>query len=278
MTPNSANNKKAHPLIKLASSSSVKQVSGFAYVAAGLSIDQLCQWYGSEKDAAPGRAAKGGKPYFVDHSGVTEKEHFAGETGGKNEGRKEEHLAIALFNDYGPSTEGLVTDQNDAISILDYQLPLKAASSDGLIGKVDLLALDAADRLAVVELKYMPVEGSVSSADTPLRAFLEGLAYCALLEADIEGLHQQAVEKFARPIVNNPPSLVVLANNMYWEMYLNSKVAGTWEIELQRLAMGVENNLGIPVSFLSLSLPDDPVKYQDRRPKFIQRPILERAW
>ena len=111
------------------------------------------------------------------------------------EGRKEEHLATALFNDYGHSTQGFDVTGNGAIRILDYQLPLKATRDDE-----------------------------------------------------------------------------------YWKLYLKSKAAGAWKSELHRLAGGVEDKLNISVSFLSLSIPDEPVEYEDGRPKFIQPPLVERAW
>ena len=270
--------KESHPLIDHATDATVNNVSQFASVAAKLNVEQLCQWYEIEKKAAPLRALKGHKPYFVGHSGKQEKEHFGAGFDGRIEGRKEEHLATALFNDYGHSTQGIAIDGSETLHILDYQLPLKAISDDKSIGKVDLLALTSADKLAVVELKYMPVGATVSRADTPLRAFLEGLAYCAILEADLECLHLEAVNTFKRLIEKKPPALIVLANEKYWKLYRKSKAAGAWRTELHRLATGVEKKLNISVSFLSLSIPDEPVEYEGGRPKFIQPPLIERAW
>jgi hypothetical protein len=269
---------KSHPLIQQAGIRAVNQVKGFASAAADITAAQLYQWYKAEIDAAPLRALEGHKSYFVGHSGLQEKEHFRAGTEGGVEGRKEEHLAIALFNEYEYSTQGFATDRDETVHFLDYQLPLKAKSDDKFVGKADLLALTSAGRLAVVELKYMPVRATVSRADTPLRAFLEGLAYCAILEADLECLHQEAVNKFKLPIEKKSPALIVLANDEYWKLYLESKAAGAWTAELQRLATGVEDKLNISVSFLSLSIPEEPVRYEDGRPKFIKPPQIERAW
>jgi hypothetical protein len=270
--------KDVHPLIYLANDRAVNQVSGFATVAASLDVDQLCRWYMTEKTTAPLRGLKGGKPYFVEHSGLQDKEHFVAGSRGSREGRKEEHLAIALFNEYGSSTKGIEADDEGLVWMLDYQLPLKSKSGDKKIGKVDLLALTSTDQLAVVELKYMPVDGTASRADTPLRALLEGLAYCAILDADLECIHQQAIEKFNRPIAKKRPALIVLANDSYWKLYRESKSAAAWQPELQRLATELEVSLDIPVSFLSLRVPDDPVRYEGRLPKFIEKPLLERVW
>ncbi|RLA41019.1 MAG: hypothetical protein DRR06_16625, partial [Gammaproteobacteria bacterium] len=179
---------------------------------------------------------------------------------------------------YGHLSQGLAIDANDPIRILDYQLPLKAKSDDASIGKVDLLALTSGDQLAVVELKYMPVGATVSRADTPLRAFLEGLAYCAILEADLESLQREAEEKFERPIAKKVPALVLLANSDYWKLYREPKVAGEWMGEMDRLALLVKDKLGIPVSYLSLKISDEPIRYEAQRPKFVWPPVIERAW
>lgn len=269
---------KSHPLIGQATDATVNNVTQFVSVAAKLKVEKLCEWYEAEKKAAPLRALKGHRPYFVGHSGKQEKEHFGAELDGRVEGRKEEHLAAALFNDYGNSARSIDVSGSESLHILDYQLPLKAKTKDKLIGKVDLLALTSADKLSVVELKYMPVGATVSRADTPLRAFLEGLAYCAILEADLDCLHLEAVNKFKRTIEKKPPALIVLANDEYWELYRESKDAGAWRSELHRLAIGVEDKLNLPVSFLSMSIPEEPVRYEDGRPKFIKPPRIERAW
>jgi hypothetical protein len=267
-----------HPLINLANDTTVKQVTGFATVAKNLSIDQLFQWYSTEKKFAPRRSSKGKKSYFVGHSGVAEKEHFGKGTKEGAEGRKEEHLAIALFNEIRNTNSGLIDDSDEAIHVLDYQIPLKGKKDDEKIGKIDLLALNSDNRLAVVELKYRPQEGTVSRADTPLRAFLEGLAYCAIIAADFECVCQEAEDKFNRPIEKDAPALIVLANDTYWQSYLRSSAAGAWRLEMDRLATGVKETLNIPVSFLSLSIPDEPVKYENRQPKLIRAPLIERAW
>ena len=127
-------------------------------------------------------------------------------------------------------------------------------------------------------MEFLVGTGTVSRADTPLRAFLEGLAYCAMLEADLESVCQEAVEKFGRPIAKKTPALTVLANDAYWKSYLESKAAGAWRSEMHRLANGVEDLLNISVSFLSLSIPGDRLVYEDRRPTFIQPPVVMRAW
>lgn len=268
-----------HPLIDRATSQDVNQVTGFAAATAGLDIAELCRWYRQEVESSPKRGSHGGKKYFVGHSGIQEKEHFGpGAVVKSGEGRKEEHLATGLFNDYGPSSQGLVQDDGSTLFILDYQLPLKAKSTDEKVGKVDLLAITSTERLAVVELKYMPVNGTISRADTPLRAFLEGLAYCAILEADIDCIHSEAVDRFDQAIEKKPSGLVVLANNDYWKKFLEYKEAETWTKELTRLAAGVQESLDIPVAFLSLVIPEEPIRYEEQRPRFIEPPQIKPAW
>jgi hypothetical protein len=267
-----------HPLIERANSKEVNQISGFAKAAATLEIVELCQLYEVEIKASPLRS-RAGKSYFVGHLGEHSNEYFGPGSVADQKGRKEEHFATALFNDYGHGNEGLSIEGGGSIRILDYQLPLKASQEDKLIGKVDLLAIDSDEQLTVVELKYLPANASISRADTPLRAFLEGLAYCAFIEADFEFVHKEAEEKFKQPIKKKPPSLIVLSNDYYWKLYYGCNEYETpWTSELQRLASGVKEKLNIPVSFLSLSVPDEPVRYEERKPKFIQPPLLKRAW
>ena len=115
----------SHPLIGQATDAAANNVSQFASVATKLKVEKLCQWYETEKKSAPLRASEGNRPYFVDHSGKQEMEHFGSGLDGSVEGRKEEHLATALFNDYGHSTQGIAIDGSQTLHILDYQLPLK---------------------------------------------------------------------------------------------------------------------------------------------------------
>lgn len=269
---------KPHPLIARANDKDVKQVGGFATAAANIDVDELCGWYKDEIDAAPLRTANGGKRYLVNHTGMQKREHFGDRSESRGEGRKEEHLATALFNDYGHASQGLIIDEITNMRVLDYQLPLKAKSGDALIGKVDLLALTSEDQLMVVELKYMPVAATVSKADTPLRAFLEGLAYCAFLEAELDAIRQEAEEKYEQRISKSPPGLIVIANENYWKLFNVYQGKPSWTEAMERLAAGVQDKLNIPVFFLSLVITDDPIKYEDLRPKFKVPPVIKRAW
>jgi hypothetical protein len=267
----------AHPLIDRANCKTVNQVTGFAAAAAQITAADLRHWYETERESAPRRSSTG-KNYFVDHDGSHKNEHFGPNANSVREGRKEEHLATALFNDFGYESGGLPLPDQGLMRFLDYQVPLKSKQADSLIGKVDLLARVPGHRLAMVELKYMPVTGTVSSADTPLRAFLEGLAYCAILEADIECLCKEAGHKFNFDPAPIPPALIVLANADYWQKYAASKPAGVWKDEMLRLAEIANTSLNVPTSFLSLSISEDPITYDKKCPRFNEVPELGPAW
>jgi hypothetical protein len=61
----------------------------------------------------------------------------------------------------------------------------ESRKADKEIGEIDLLGLDIADRLWVVELKVAP------NTDTPLKALYQGLRYSAIVDLHADGKGRQ---------------------------------------------------------------------------------------
>ena len=127
-----------HPLVTKSQEKDVSAVSRFARAAREITGAQLDEWYRRELAAAPKRVEQG-KPYFVGHDGIPGTGDFTN--------RGEEHLAIALFNEYRPPNAGLPLPGGEPLAILDYQFPLKARQSDRGVGKIDLLGAFPSGRL-----------------------------------------------------------------------------------------------------------------------------------
>ena len=129
------------------------------------------------------------------------------------------------------------------LDLLDYQFPLKARQSDKGIGKVDLFGLIEKEKPCVIELKIHQ-EGKGKS-DTPLRAFLEALAYCSIVEANITAIANEACAKFGHVFGGKKPTLMVMAPEAYWAAYVNHRKAGDWWPALKNLADQIEMLLEI---------------------------------
>jgi hypothetical protein len=181
-------------LIDLANSPQVTRIRDFPSTASSLDADALLVMYKTLRDTAPHRHARD-KKYFVGHTGVPSTK------GASN--RIEEHLAMALCNDMA----GLPLCEADELDLLDYQVPLKARQADKGIGKVDLLGVTASGRIAVVELK---MTSSSSKGDNPLRALLESLAYCAIVEANASDISSEIENTFFIDTAAGRPDLVVM--------------------------------------------------------------------
>ena len=261
-----------HPVIRLANDSRTNQVTGFCRVATSLDGASLARMYRQERAEAPRRRERG-KSYFVGHVGVP--------GSGTRTTRQEEHLAIALFNSFGLECAGLTLPEGGSLRFLDYQFPLKAQQSDAMIGSIDLLGLLPDDRLAVVELKFLPSDKRRASAvDTPLRALIEGLAYCAILEENLDAVRREALEKLGQRTAKGAPGLVVLANADYWQRYREVDRPGeSWTAEIGRLAGELERELGLSVRFLGFDPAGDATwGYSEGQPTIAKELRLVSAW
>ncbi len=219
--------------------SGMNNVSKFCDRMRRLDSDKLTIAYETLRKTAPRRHHRG-KKYFVGHDGAG---------GGERESnRGEEHLAMALWNDF--ATMATVTHAAmSRLRLLDYQFPLKARRDDAGIGKVDLFAAIDDEFACVIELK---VDGDASRGDTPLYAWIEALGYCAMVDANIKDIAAEAKSKFDLHLATAPPRLMVMAPESYWDGYRRHPKAGDWQPALQKLADDIAARIGVQSYFVSL--------------------------
>ena len=174
------------------------------------------------------------------------KRYLHGRTGTSSSGelsnRREEHLAVALCN---ASRDGAVFALPDGrpLAIIDYQMPLKARQDDRGVGKVDLFAVLDGNLPCVIELKR-------SRRDTPLRALLEGLTYCAIVEANADDIASEVAGQHA--LSASRPTLIVMAPEDYWAGYLSHGSAGRWLPAIRDLVSGLRETLGLEICLVAL--------------------------
>lgn len=143
----------------------------------------------------------------------------------------------------------MVLPSGASLELLDYQTPLKAQHRDKGVGKIDLFGLLNGCRSTVIELKVRRAGGY---GDSPLRAYLEALAYCAIVEANASEIASEASTRFNKSIDDRPPGLVLLAPQDYWAGYLEHPSAGQWWLELSHLAAEIDELLNLETLFLGL--------------------------
>ncbi|ORU94863.1 MAG: hypothetical protein A6F70_10125 [Cycloclasticus sp. symbiont of Bathymodiolus heckerae] len=136
------------------------------------------------------------------------------------------------------------------LEFIDYQMPLKAKQGDKGIGKVDLFGVIDHKVPAVIELKIDSANGG--QADSPLRALLEGLAYCAIIEKNLAKITAEAFNKFNKKL-NRELTLVVLAPDEYWRRYLQNRSAGDWLPEIKKISRILKDELNIDILLLAMS-------------------------
>ena len=232
-----------HPLVAAFQSADVNSFASLAEAASALSEDALLTRFEEQRNAAPYRGLQ--RCYFVGHTGRT--------TSGASTNRREEHLAIALWSAYRES--GFTLPDETVLFPIDYQLPLKShrdAANAGL-GKVDLFCADGTAEPWIAELKiYSERNGRV---DTPLKAALEALAYCATLDPDMRYLSRESDDK-KRTLLHivNPsrPNLLVLAPTEYWNCCNIIGGRHGWREPLEALRQRIELALKIRVLFVRI--------------------------
>ena len=229
-------------LVELYGHPPVNSISKFAKLTQEIDVSDLVRKYKELMKVAP-RRHKRRKKYFVeDHDGKLK--------GEKKSNRKEEHLAGALFNECQNGKEFLLPGKRK-LKIIDYQFPLKAKQDDKGIGKIDLFGVIDKQTPCVIELKVDQDSGGKS--DTPLRALLEGLAYCAIVEANKKEIWQEAKEKFGFKLKGIRPKLIILGPEEYWAYYLNKYTAGDWQKPLINLIKKIPKQSLPSVETISLN-------------------------
>ena len=232
-----SNNATIRPLITLAADREVNAVRRFANACEKLTLGRLAQMYRAEMDQAPSRASVG-KSYLIDtHHGVP--------STGSSTTRDEEHLALAIFNQHRPPSAGLRLPGGEDLHILEYQLPLKARRNDTGVGKVDLFGITASGQAAIVELK------AARGGDTPLRALLEGLAYAAIVQANLAMIRKEVQQRYSLVTATETPRLIVMAPEEYWAGF-RARLARGWEDQIQAVADRILQGTGVAVAFIAL--------------------------
>jgi hypothetical protein len=236
----------------------VSRLTTFADVARQLRADDIAKQYAEARRSAPRRHDRG-KEYFVEHKGQDKRSDSSN--------RIEEHLALALLD---ATEEGAAMSWSSSrtLEILDIQVPLKSRRDDRGFGRVDLIGLLDELRIAVIELKVRPA--TQGHGDTPLCAYLEALAYCAVVEANIAELSGEASAKFGKAIGTVQPALVVLAPRDYWNGYIDHKKAGDWWSALLELSTEVDEMLGLETLFLGLDDAEVNMGNSGRGPRLIK--------
>ena len=224
-------------LIDRLNNPAANHITKFAALASVLvsDLEMLVHCYENLLRVAPRRHDREGKRYFrASHAGVT--------GSGVSSNRREEHLAVALYNASRGGAAFALPDQRP-IEIIDYQTPLKARRGDRRVGKVDLFAVVEGTLPCVIELKTAP-------RDTPLRALLEGLAYCAIVEANAADIASEVAERYV--LSASRPTLVVMAPDDYWAWYLDHPRAGRWLSSIRDLISGLRGALGLEACLVAL--------------------------
>jgi len=245
-------------LLKLYNHPVINQISGFCDAIKQLEADDLVCAYHRARDLAPHRHARK-KRYFVGHSGVT--------SSGEYSNRREEHLAIALWN-ATQERSPLRMPGGSPLHLLDYQLPLKARQGDKGVGKVDLFGVIDGAQPCVIELKIHPA--GKGYGDTPLRAFLEALTYCAIVEANASDIAMEVFENCDIALTGNRPALVLMAPEEYWSVFVNHKKAGEWRPALLNLADRLAGSLGLESHFIALRNSGFNMGLNGQKPKLIE--------
>ena len=215
------------------------RVVEFAEVASTLvsKVEMLAHAYKDLVRFAPRRHDRG-KRYLHGRSGVT--------SSGTSSNRREEHLAVALYNASRGGAAFVLPDQR-RLEIIDYQMPLKARRDGRTYRQGRPVRRRGRSAACVVELK---TASESARGDTPLRALLEGLAYCAIVEANAADIASEVAEQYA--LSASRPTLIVMAPDNYWAGYLDHPRAGRWLPAVRDLVSGLRDALGLEAYLLAL--------------------------
>ena len=247
-------------MISLFNEPKVNNLTTFCDVAKNLTSSELASRYNETLNNPPSRHLEN-KRYFIEtHNGIP--------SSNKESNRREEHLALALYHT-SKSSDGLSLPSSKTLEIIDYQTPLKASNQDKGIGKIDLLGItnksSFKSSLSIIELKIHGKNNNL--ADTPLRALLEGLAYCAIVEDNIVDIKEELLERFDIKLSDAPLSLIIMATSEYWEGYLTHQKVGKWLPELNRIIRDVKETLNINVSMIGIKNADFTMGLDGQKPE-----------
>ena len=251
------------PWSSCSGSTEVNSFASSALAMAALSQDELLFRFEQQRRTAPHRGLH--RSYFVGHNGKT--------TSGRATNRREEHLAIALWRAYRQS--GFALPDGIMLFPVEYQLPLKSHRDKGNagLGKVDLFCVESEGEPWITEMKVCSVRNE--GVDTPLKALLEALAYCAVLDADMQYLSRETDNKKRKLRTVRPlrPNLLILAPSEYWDRCELAESRHCWREPLQALSQRIELALKIKVRFVCM----DSCRWEmatSGMPRLIESPVF----
>jgi hypothetical protein len=256
-----------HPLLDLVADPRVRRAADFRAVAAGLTGADLALAFEQEQQAAAS-APPSGRPHFVAYS-----RRLAAE---RRPARDGEHLSLALVEHARSAGHGMaLPDGKGSLDPVAAQVAFPT-------GRVDLLGLGPGERLAVVQIRYLPPAAArVGTGDTPLEATLLALARAAGAQACRGALAGEIAAACGRAVGDAPPLVAVLASPRYWELCRRREAqkGAAWIHELERIARELEEASGIRLLFLGCRLEGDPGwSYPEGRPVLDAAPRLAPAW
>ncbi len=231
----------SHPyLLHLDKHPNVNKITTFTHEANRIDPEELAAEYSEVRRLAPQRHKIDPKKlYLVDHKGSDKPPYTIP--------CSEKHCAFNLWK-AARSGKLMELPSGEVLEILDYETPLTARQSEG-VGEIDLFGSIDDRLMAVIELKILRKTGA---ADTPLHAFLEALAYCAIVEKNASDIACEVDNMFKKAVDAGPPNLVVMAPEDYWSKFLNHPKAGEWLPILINLASEIENRTGVAAHFVRL--------------------------
>ena len=255
MTAATSSTEISRYLLDMYTAKHVNRKRGLASVISELDIQLLVDGYKSLQETAPSRHSRNLSYLVETHDGVP--------STGATTTRREEHLALALWND---QSQGFTLPDASGLQLIDYQVPLKARRGDAGIGKLDLLGV-VNHSACVIELKVTTPSGH---SDSPLRAFLEALAYCAIIEANITDLRVELAEKHGISDIKDTPSLVVIAPRDYWLAWRQTATTGNWWSVLNQVVAELQSLLGLQCWFLALEAAEFQPGFNGTKPRLLK--------
>ena len=227
-------------LLHLDEHPNVRKITSFMHEAGRIDPEVLAEEYSEVRRSAPQRHKRDPKKlYIVDHEG-SDKPPYPDPS-------SEKQLAFNLWK-AARSGKLMELPSGEVLEILDYETPLTARQSEG-VGEIDLFGLIDDRLMAVIELKILRKGGDI---DTPLYAYLEALAYCAIVEKNASEIASEVGNKFKKKVGTGPPNLVIMAPENYWSKIVDHPKAGEWLPILLNLASEIENRTGVVAHFVGL--------------------------
>jgi hypothetical protein len=264
IAPPAPNNR--HLLVELFRSAEVDRFTSSTVAASALSGSELLRLFEEQSKTASRRGLH--RSYFVGHTGST--------TSGLPTNRREEHLTIAIWRRYRES--GFRLPDGTILFPIDYQLPLKShrdEANDGL-GKIDLFCVECEGEPWITEVKIHSTRSR--RIETPLKALLEALTYCAILDANLMRLSKEAHDRkniLQHAVKPTRPNLLILAPTEYWNLCSKKENRHPWRESFLALGRRIEIALKIRVRFVRID--NCHWEMTSAMPRLIESPVFEWA-